>query len=86
MGFKEYFFQFCNWLDNKYWGLPKKKRRIAGWCVLLSCIGFIYFGGYLCYRGGKGLGQLCQSIFFTIVDGEEQEEENKQEENNHENN
>lgn len=75
MNFKEYFYQLCNWLDRKYWGLPKKKRRITGWCVLLSCIGMIYFGGYLCYRGGKGLGQLCQSIFFAIVDGEEQEEE-----------
>ena len=75
MSLKEYFITLCNWLDKSYWKLKPRKRRIVGWCILLSCVTMIYFGGYLCYRGGKAIGQLCQSAWFAITEGEEQEEE-----------
>lgn len=75
MNFKDYFIQLCNWLDKSYWGLKPRKRRIVGWCILITCITTLYFGGYLFYRGGKAIGQLCQSAWFSITEGDEQEEE-----------
>ena len=75
MSFKEYLIKLCNWLDKSYWKLKPRKRRIVGWIALISTIAFIYLGGYLCYRGGKAVGQLCQSAWFALTDGNQQEEE-----------
>lgn len=75
MSLKQYLSDLSLMLDSKYWALPPRKRRIVGWTALILTLVVAYFGGYICYRGGKAIGQLCQSAFLVVTEGDEQERE-----------
>ena len=75
MFLKDYLIRQCNKLDQSYWALKPRKRRIVGWSALLISAILIITGGYQFYNLGKYLGQLCQGAWTTVTEGEEQEEE-----------
>lgn len=75
MQLKKYILHKCNELDNNYWALKPRKRRIVGWTMLILCVCLFFFGGYLCFSCGKAIGQLCHSAWHALTDMDEQETE-----------
>jgi uncharacterized protein YcbK (DUF882 family) len=55
----------------RYWQLPRRRRRVVGWCVLLCFVAMLCLGGYGLYRGGAYVGHwIAELVSGSEADNE----------------